>query len=88
MNFTRDCNVDFGAYVEVSTDAIITNENNEQTHSCIALGPSSNRQGSINLFNLKTGRVVVQITVKQVPWTNRLLKVVNQWGERGKSAII
>ena len=88
VDFIRDCNVDFGAYVEVSTDVIITNKNNEQTHSCIALGTSGNRQGSINCFDLKTGRVVVQRTVRQIPWTDRLLIVANQWVKKGKAAIM
>ena len=48
LNFIRDCNIDCGVYVEASTDVIITNDNSEGTHSCIALGPSGNRQGSIN----------------------------------------
>ena len=31
---------------------------------------------------------MVQITVKQIPWTDRLLKVDNQWGGKGKAAIM
>ena len=88
VNFTRDCNNDCGAYVEASTYAIITNENSERTHSCIALGPSCNRKGSVNFFDLKAGRVVVRRTVKQIPWTDRLLKVANQWVKKGKAAIM
>ena len=88
VNFTRDCNVICGAYVEASTDAIITIDNSEQTHSCIMLGPSGNIQGSINFFDLKTGRVVVQRTVKQIPWTDRLLKMANQWEKKVKAAIL
>ena len=88
VNFTRDCNVDCGAYVEASTDAIITNNNIEQTHSCIALGISGNRQGSINCFELEPSRFLVQTTVKQIPWTDRILKVYNQWGGKGKAAIL
>ena len=49
VNFGKDCNYDVGAYVEASTDAIITNTNDDRAHSCIALGPSGNRQGSINV---------------------------------------
>ena len=88
MNFTKDCNVNYGAYIEASTDVIIKNDNSEQTHSCIALGPSGNRQGSINCFNLETGRVVVRRIFKQIPWTDRLLKTTNQWGGKGKAAIM
>ena len=88
MNFTRCCNVDCGAYVESITDVIIKNDNSERTQSCIALGPSGNRQGSIICFGLETGRVVLRTTVKKIPWTDRLLKVDNQWGVKVKVAIM
>ena len=88
VNFTRDCNIDCGSYVEASTDAIIKNKNSKRTHSCITLGPSGNRKGSINFLDLKTGRVMVRRTVKQIPWTDRLLKVANQWGKEVKAEIM
>ena len=59
INFLRHCQFDVGAYVEASTDAIITNDNSDRTHACIYLGPSGNRQGLHNCFSLDTGRVVV-----------------------------
>ena len=40
VNFLRHCRFDVGAYVEVSTDVIITNDNSDRTHPCIYLGPS------------------------------------------------
>ena len=58
VNFVRDCKIDCGAYVEASNDAEITNDNKDRTSSCIALGPSGDRQGSTNCFDLSTGRVV------------------------------
>ena len=65
-NFTKHCTVDFGAYVEAITNAIITNGNNDRTHACIALDPSGNIQGSIKCFDLGTGRVVIRRTVKHM----------------------
>ena len=38
VNFNKHCTVDVGAYVESSTDVIITNGNNDRTHACTALG--------------------------------------------------
>jgi hypothetical protein len=73
--------------VEASTDAIITNDNSDRTHACIYLGPSGNRQGSHNCFSLDTGRVVVRRSAKQMPWPDRLLKIANSWGKKGKHAI-
>ena len=64
VNFTKHFTVDVGVYVEASTNAIITNGNNNRTHAFIALGPSGNRKGSINCFDLDTGRVLVRRTVK------------------------
>ena len=48
VNFLKHCQFDVGAYIEASTDAIITNDNSDRTHSCIYLGPSGNRQGLHN----------------------------------------
>ena len=76
-----------GAYIEVSTDEISTNDNSDRTHPCIYMGPSGNRQGLHSYFFLDTGCVVVQWLVKQMPWPDRLLKNVNSWSKRGRHAI-
>ena len=80
--------MDVGAYVEAITNAIITNGNNDRTHACIELGPYSNRQGSVNCFELDMGRVVVRRTVKQIIWPDRLLRKANAWERKGKNAIL
>ena len=88
VNFTKHCTVYFGAYVEASTDAIITNVYNDITHACISLGPSGNRQGSVNCFDLDMVRVVVRRTVKQIVWPDRLLRKAKVWGKKGKNSIL
>ena len=80
--------MDLGAYVEISTDAFITNGNNYRTHACIALGPSGNRQGSIKCFDLYTGRVGLCRTVKYMIWPEKLLRKANTWGKKGKKVIL
>jgi hypothetical protein len=35
VNFLKHCGFDVGAYVDASTDAIITNDNSDRTHACI-----------------------------------------------------
>ena len=85
--FLRHCQFDVGAYVEASTDAIITNDNSDRTRPCICLGPSGNRQGLYTCFSLDTGCVIVRRSAKQMPWLDRLLKIANSWGRRGKHAI-
>ena len=59
VNFHKHCRFDVGAYVEASEDAMITNTNSDRTHPCIYLGPSVNREGSHNCFDLNTSSVVV-----------------------------
>ena len=77
VNFTKHCTVDVGAYIEASTNAVITNGNNGRIHACIALGPSGNRQGYIKCFDLDKGRVLVRSTVKHMIWPERLLRKAN-----------
>ena len=80
--------VDVGAYVEASTDTIITNGNNDRTHACIALGTYWNRQRSINFFDQDTSWVVVHSTVKLIICPYRLLRKANVWGKNGKKVIL
>ena len=82
IDFEKDCKATFGAYVEASRDDTVTNTTRDRTHPCIALGPSGNLQGSTKCFDLLTGKVVVRRTVKELPWPDRLLKLVNKWREK------
>ena len=66
VNFKDHCKFDVGGYVEASNDAVITKNNSDRTHACIFLGPSGNRQGSLNCFDLETGKVVVRRYSKQL----------------------
>ena len=77
LDFRKDCRADVGAYVEASPDHIVTNTNIDRTDSCIALGPSGNRQGSVKCTKLDNGEVVVQRTVRQIPWPDKLINKVN-----------
>ena len=88
VNFKDHCKLDVGGYVEASNDAVITNDNSNRTHACIFLGPSGNRQGSLNCFDLETGKVVVRRSAKQLLWPDRLLKKAEEWGKKGKSAVL
>ena len=88
VNFTNHCTVDVGEYIEASTDVIITNGNNDRTHAYIALGPSRNRQGYINCFDLDTGKVVVRSTVKHIIFLESLIRKANTWGGKGKKVIL
>ena len=74
VNFKDHCKFDLRGYLEAITDAVITNDNSDRTHTCIFLGPSGNRQKSLNCFDLETRKVVVRRSKKQLFWPNILLK--------------
>ena len=76
LDFKRHCRARFGAYVEASYDDDITNTLKDRTHSCIALGPTGNIQGSMKCFDLKTGRVVKCRTITVLPMPDRIIKQV------------
>ena len=59
VDYKQDCKAVVGAYIEVSIDAKITNDNVERRQSYVYLGPSGNHQGSIKCFVIETGAVVV-----------------------------
>eukprot|EP00956_Cyclotella_meneghiniana_P009213 scaffold12647_cov40-Cyclotella_meneghiniana.AAC.2 len=46
LDYKKHCQARFGAYVEASYDADITNTMNDRTAPCIVLGPTGNVQGS------------------------------------------
>ena len=88
VNFKDHCKFDMGGYVEASTDGVITNNNSERTHACIFLGPSGNRQGLLNCFDLETGKFVVRRSAKQLFYPDRIMKKAEKWGKKGKSAVL
>ena len=77
IDMQKDCKAVFAAYVEASTNADVTNTMADWIHSCLALGPSGNLQGSVKCFNLLTGKVIVRRTIKVLPMPERILKLAN-----------
>ena len=57
----------------------------KRTHSCITLGPSRNLQGSVKCFDLLTGKLIIQRTVKTVPYPYRIIRLANSWGKQSRS---
>ena len=67
VDYNLDCRATLGAYVQATTDEIVTNDNTPRTHGCIALGSSGNRQGSLKCFDLSAPSVsYLNRTVR--PW--------------------
>ena len=81
FDFERDCKVQFGAYVQASNDAIITNTMKPRTHGCVALGTSGNWQGLTMCFDLDAGKVVTRRIIEEIPYPDCVIKRVNEWGK-------
>lgn len=84
MDYDKHCKCRWGAYVEASQDADITNTMNDRTAPCIALGPTGNVQGSVSCFNLETKQLVTRRTVTPLPMPDRVKRRVEKLGKRNK----
>ena len=82
VDYKRDCKALVGEYMEASIDVEFTNKNVERRQSCIYLGPSGNRQGSIKCFVIDTGVVMAGHIFDVLPYPKAILKKV----ENGASA--
>ena len=71
-------------YVEASEDADVTNDMKSRTYSGIYLGTTGNIQGTHKVFDIKTGKVKKPRTISVFPMPDRVLKLVNQWGQRSQ----
>ena len=75
VDYNKYCRADFGAYVQATTNKIVTNNNTPRTHDCIALGPPWNYQGSLKCFDPETGKCVLRRIIAQLPWP----EIMIQW---------
>ena len=80
LDVKKDCRAPFGAYVEASINANVTNTMKDRTHSCLSLGPAGNFQDSLKCFDILTGKVVTRRTIKVLPMPDIFLKTLNRWG--------
>ena len=53
-----------------------------RTYNGIYLGPTGNRQGTVNVFNLGTGKVKNPRTIVSLPVLDRIIETVNIWGRK------
>ena len=88
VDYIKNCKAVVGAYTEASIDANIINNTVERRQSCIYLGPSGNRQGSVKCFIIGTRALVVRQMFDNLPYPDALLKKVEKWGKRGTYAIL
>ena len=57
VDYQKHCSIEFGAMVEASEDATITNTMASRTYRGLYLGNTFNIQGAHKVFDIKTGRV-------------------------------
>ena len=53
-----------------------------RTYDNVYLVPSGNRQGTVNVFNLGTGKVKKPRTIVSFPVLDRIIETVNIWGRK------
>ncbi len=83
LKFDIHCQSRFGEYVEAHEDHIVTNNVQElQTFPAIVLGPTGNLQGTVKVFDIKTGRVKKVKTFDRYPMPDSIIEIVNAWGEK------
>ena len=77
----------FGSYCEVSEHVDITNTHDARTTPAVCLGPTGNIQGTYKCFNLLTGHVIKRRSFTVLPYPNRMIRLVNDWGLRNSKTI-
>jgi hypothetical protein len=82
LDFTKHCIAPFGSFVKAHKDPKITNTMCLCTFLGIFLGPTGNHQGTHKVFDINTGAVKKPCTITHLPMPNRVIKVVNDWGQR------
>ena len=78
LDVKKYCRAPFGAYVEASIDANVTNKMKDRTHSCLSLGSSGNLQGSLKCFDILTVKFVIRRTIKVLSIPDRFLNTLNR----------
>lgn len=72
-----ECRLQFGVYVQVHEDDVITNTMKARTVGAIALGPAGNLQGSYNFLNLNTWRVIRRRSWTELPLPTDVMKAID-----------
>ena len=84
VDYEKHCQARWGAYIEASDDADVTNDMRDRTSPCVVLGPTGNVQGSVRCFNLETKKVITRRTVKELPMPDRVVRRIIRLGRASK----
>jgi hypothetical protein len=77
LDARRDLPLEFGQFVHASPDKV-NNSLASRTAPCVYLHPKGNREGSMVLYNLSTGRVICRQHVTEGPMGNPFITRLNQ----------
>ena len=81
LYWEKQCKAGFGDFVQASYDRDVTNRVCDMcTYEGIYVGPTGNRQGTVNVFDMKTGKVKKPRTFVSFPVPYRVIETVNKWG--------
>ena len=73
----------FGDFVRARYDRDVTNlVSDMRTYDSIYLGPTGNRQVTISIFDIETGKVKKPRTIVYFPVPDRVITAVNKWGRK------
>jgi hypothetical protein len=84
LDFTKHCQIPFGAYTEVHEDMDKTNTMDERTQPAICLGPTANFQGSYTFLSLRTGKRITRKQFTELPMPELVVKRVEAMALREK----
>jgi hypothetical protein len=77
IDYSRDCKLGFGEYVQVHDDNAITNTMEPRTLGAISLGNSGNAQGAYKFLLLHSWKVVQRRSWKVLPIPEEVITFIN-----------
>ena len=80
LDYKKECQVSFGAYVQAQTKPTYTNSNAPCTLDAIYLRPAQNMQGGHELMDLNSGLVTNRAHITEIPITDLVIKSVETMG--------
>ena len=87
VDYKRDCRAAFGDYVQAHEDNAVTNNMQERTVGAIVLGPTGNVQGTYELLNLSTWKVIKRNSWTALPMPQYVIDVINMKASQDKKAV-
>jgi len=87
VDYKRDCRAAFGDYVQAHEDNAVTNNMQERTVGAIVLGPTGNVQGTYELLNLSTWKVIKRNSWTALPMPQYVIDVMNMKASQDKKAV-